>query len=168
MHFSSALPVIVYTRPAGQPGWDWQEVDRGPGYFDVPDDQEIGVRLKGIDDGVLAVLVEELRAVETLVYLDLSENRNVTNEGMVRLRGLPQLRGLNLSSCTITSSGLTPLKALLHLKWLILTYCNRLNDSALKTLESMSALEYVDLQGCYGFTQGGFSRVRRRSLKIHR
>lgn len=166
--FSSSFPVIVYTRPKENPELDWQEFDRGPGFFTVPQDQEIRLRIKGINDQTLAELVQELVGVDALRYLDLSENRNITNEGLARLRGLPQLTGLNLSSCSITSSGIAHLRELHRLETLNLSYCNRLMDPALKTLESMRSLTYVDLQGCLSITQAAISRMRRRSLKIYR
>ena len=168
VRFVSALPVIVYTRPAGQKGADWQEFDRGPGYFHVPVGHEIGVRIKGIDDRVLRDLVEELRAVESLRFLDLAENRNVTDSGIARLSELKQLTILNLSSCTLTNAGLIELKQLTRLQRLILTYCNKLNDSAVKTLEAMRSLEYVDIEGCLSITKGALARVRRRDLEIFR
>lgn len=168
IRFSSSLAVIVYTRPQGQPGQDWQEFDRGPGYFHVPAGHEIGLKIKGVDDKVLKMLIAETREVEALRMLDLAENRNVTNIGLVGIGELRNLVLLNLSSCSITSSGLEPLKQLAGLKRLNLSFCNRLNDSAMKILESIRSLEYVDLQGCPGITNGGISRVRRRNLEINR
>ena len=166
--FSSTLPVIVYTRPPGQAEADWQEFDRGPGYFHIPPGREIGVRIKGIDDRAVRVLVEELRQVELLRFLDLAENRNVTDAGIARLCELKQLTSLNLSSCTVTNAGLLELKKLPRLQRLILTYCNKLNDSAIKTLESMRSLEYVDIEGCLSITRGALARVRRRDLEFFR
>lgn len=164
-HFSSALPVIIYTRPAGE-AVDWQEMDRGPGYFNVPAGQEIRVRIKGINDDELGTVIDELKLVSALRFLDLSENRNVTNDGMARLKLLPQLTGLNLSSCSISNNGLKDLRALSRLAYLNLTYCNHLSDPALKILESMKSLTFVDLKGCLGFTQRGFSLIRRRNLTL--
>lgn len=168
VQFSSTYPVIVYARPQDRLDLDWQEVDRGPGYFSIPANQDVRVRIKGINDDDLNSLAQELKDVPTLRFLDLSENRNVTNEGLVRLKMLPQLTGLNLSSCSITSSGLAHLSELPRLETLVLSYCNRLNDAALKTLEGMHRLTFVDLQGCLGITKGGLARVRRRSLEIYR
>ena len=165
-HFSSSLPIIVFTRPA-ESTQEWQELDRGPGHFDIPVGQEIRVRIKSIGDDDLLNLVRELQDVEALRFLDLAENRNVTNGGMPRLRGLPQLTGLNLSSCTITNTGLTCLRDLRHLEYLDLSYCNRLTDAALKTLESMRRLVYVSLLGCLSISNGGLSRIRRKSLEIY-
>lgn len=165
--FSSVLPVIIYSRPEGE-DTDWQEVDRGPGYFSVPAGHEIRVRIKSINDADLAGLVDELQGIPALHFLDLSENRNVTNEGLARLKALPQLTGLNLSSCSISNTGLANLRGLQHLAYLNLSYCNHLSDPALKTLEAMRHLTYVDLQGCLGFTNGGLARMRRRTLTIYR
>jgi hypothetical protein len=166
--FSSALPIIVYARPAERPDLDWQEVDRGPGYFNIEPGMDIGVRLKGIDDKVLGVLVKELQSVSMLRSLDLAENRNITNEGLPALQALPQLTILNLSSCSISSSGLRHLKNLPHLVRLDLSYCNKLNDEALKPLDAMRSLVFVDIQGCLGIGQAALSRVKRRSLTIRR
>ncbi len=161
------MPIIVLTRPADS-GLDWQELDRGPGYFDIPEGHELRVRLKSINDSELLELVRELEEVPVLRFLDLSENRNITDQGLARLRSLPQLTGLNLSSCTISNTGLKCLRDLTHLAYLDLSYCNHLKDSALKTLESMRSLNYVSLQGCLSISMGGLSRVRRRTLEIYR
>jgi Leucine-rich repeat (LRR) protein len=166
--FSSSMPVIVLTRPAGQDGIDWQEMDRGPGYFSIPAEHELRIRIKGIDDQDLLHLVKELQDVEALRFLDLAENRNVTNEGIQHLKALTQLTGLNLSSCSVTDTGLKPLVALHRLAYLNLSYCNRLSDPALKHIEAIRSLVYVDLQGCLGIGQGGLARVRRKNLTIYR
>lgn len=165
--FTSEFPLIVLARPAGE-DTDWREADRGPGYFSLPAGQEIRIRIKGINDEELGALVNDLRPVAALRFLDLSENRNVTNEGLSRLKALPQLTGLNLSSCSISNAGLAYLRALPHLTYLNLTYCNHLSDPALKILEAQKSLTYVDLKGCLGFTQRGFSLVRRRNLTFAR
>jgi hypothetical protein len=165
--FSSALPIIILTRPAGT-DQDWQELDRGPGYFSIPEDHEVRVRIKSIDDQQLHELIQELQGLEQLRFLDLSENRNVTNSGLARLKALPQLTGLNLSSCTLNNSGLEHLQSLPNLTNLNVSFCNRLSDASLKTFESMRKLEYVDMQGCLSITKGGIARVRRRNLTIYR
>jgi hypothetical protein len=165
---SSALPVIVLTRPEAQPDADWQELDRGPGVFHVPEGHVVRVRLKSIDDAGLYALAAELQDVEPLRFLDLAENRNVTNDGLKHLRGLKQLTGLNLSSCSITGAGLEHLRPLTRLAHLNLSYCNRLSDRALKTIESLRPVTFVDLQGCLSITKAAFARVRRRDLTINR
>lgn len=166
--FSSTLPIIVYARPADRADLDWQEIDRGPGYFNIEAGWEIGVRLKGIDDKVLGVLVKELTSVAMLRFLNLSENRNINNKGLETLTALPQLTILNLSSCSITSYGLMHLKALPHLERLILSYCNKLDDDTFKPLDAMRSLLFVDIVGCLGIGQAALARVKRRTLTIHR
>lgn len=165
--FSSTLPIIVLTRPEGS-SQDWQELDRGPGYFTVPEAHEVRVRLKSINDEELLALVRELEDVQPLRFLDLSENRNITNAGMARLRSLTQLTGLNLSSCTISNTGLENLRDLRNLAFLDISYCNRMEDNALKTMESMRSLTYVNMIGCLSISNGGLARVRRKTLELHR
>lgn len=164
--FSSHLPVIVLARPEGSTE-DWHEVDRGPGYFTIPARDEIRVRIKSIDDQTLNDLVEELQPVAALRFLDLAENRNVTNEGLAKLVLLTQLTGLNLSSCAVTDTGLKQLRALPRLTYLNLSFCNRITEAALKTLDSMRSLTYVDVQGCLSIKRAGFARVRRRNLTLY-
>ncbi len=164
--FSSALPITVLTRPSADV--DWLELDQGPGYFHVPQGHEVRVRIKSIGDSELIELVQELRDVEELRFLDLSENRNVTNEGLKHLRHLPQLTGLNLSSCSITTTGLDHLLNLPYLSHLNLSYCNKLTEAAMKKLESMKRLSYVDLTGVLNIGTAAMARVRRRDLTINR
>ncbi len=165
--FSSSLPIIVLIRPAGSTQ-DWQELDRGPGYFEIPADHEVRVRIKSIGDDDLPGLILELQKIEALCFLDLAENRNITDRGLARLRGLLQITGLNLSSCSITNSGLENLKPLSHLRYLDLSYCNRLSDPVLKILEGIRNLEYVSLLGCLNISHSALARMRRKSLQIYR
>ncbi len=162
-HFSSTLEVTIYTRPVEHPEFDWVEVDRGPGYFHIPTDQEIGVHIRSINNATLAVLIKELSPVqEAITYMNLSENRNVTNPGIELLPQMTQLRTLNLSAVGVNSTGLEHLRKLMHLERLDLSYCNRLTDAALKTLEVMRTVHYVDLQGVPAITQAGLSRLHKR------
>lgn len=168
IRFSSSMPITVLSRPEGQAGIDWQEIDRGPGYFSVPDGYEVRIRIKGIDDQQLATLVKEMEGVEVVHFLDLAENRNITNDGLQHLKSLTQLTGMNLSSCSITDTGLKHLIELPRLAYLNLSYCNRLSDPSLKYLESNRHLEYIDIQGCLGISKAALSRVRRKNLTIYR
>ncbi len=166
--FTTSLPVQVLVRPAGESQTDWQDLDSGPGVITVPSGREIMVRAKGINDARLETLVEEIGKIEHLVGLNLAENRNVTDVGLVFLKNLPGLKILNLSSCSLTSTGLQALKHLPRLTRLDLSYCNRLTDAALKVLDGLQALEYLNLQGCVKITNGGVARIRLRGLEIHK
>jgi Leucine-rich repeat (LRR) protein len=166
--FSSTLPITVLVRPADQTDADWQVIDQGPGFFNIPAEQEVSIRIKSIDDRALATLAEELVDLPNLRYLNLSENRNITDFGLAKLVILTQLTALNLSSCSITGYGLAYLKELPHLAWLDLSYCNRITDNATRELKALTHLAYLNLQACFKFTIANATRLERRGLTIHR
>jgi Leucine-rich repeat (LRR) protein len=158
----------VFFRQENKQDADWQELDRGPGYFRIPPDHEIRIQLKSASDSELQTLAEEISGVETITSLDLSENRNITDSGIARLKNLPHLRELKLSSCDITFKAIDHLAELPNLKSLDLSYCNRIHDSSIKGLNALSQLEYLDLQACMQITRAGIKRLERRGLEIHR
>jgi len=166
--FSTALPITVYIRPRVNPAVDWQEFDRGPGYFNIPAGHEVGVRIHNIDDSLLKDLVNDLKDCPAMVYLNLSENRKVSNSGLQYLKLLPQLTFLNLSSCDLTNDGIAHLVDLKRLESLNLSYCNRLTDPALKYIKSLPRLTYLDVQGCVKMTNGGLARIGQAKLTIHK
>lgn len=163
---SSSLPVTVLTRPGREPSADWQEFDRGPGFFNFPPDTEVCIRLRNINDAVLEDLVKELSGCTAITYLHLAENRNITDAGLAYLKALPQLTRLDLGSCALTDTGLAHLKALTNLKILGLSYCNRITDAGLKHLRALPGLQKLDLQGCVKVTHGGVARLSRKGLEI--
>ncbi len=160
--------MIVYTRPEDTPQVDWQEFDRGPGYFNISPGHSVRIRLKSIGDEELQTLATELQDLPELYSLDLSENRNLTDSGLRYLKELPQLHELILSSTNITWRGLEHLTGLPHLERLILIYCNHMSDAAVKPLRSLTRLEYLDIQGCLSITRAGINKIDRRGLTIHR
>ncbi len=164
--FSSTFPVVIYIRVPSNPPMDWQEFDQGPGIFHIPAGNEVMVRIKNIDDQELRTLVRELTGFIPLVYLNLSENRKITNIGLEYIRGLEQLSMLNLSSCSLTDDGIKHLAAMTRLEYLDLSYCNRLSDNGLKHLRNLPKLSYLQLQGCLRITKAGIARFGRRSLTI--
>lgn len=164
--FSSALPLIVLSRPVDDPQGDWQELDRGPGYFRLPAGYEARIRLKSIGNGEFAQLARELANCPRIHYLDLSENRNITGEGLVYLKAFPELSGLNLSSCSLSNKGMVFLKGL-TLTSLDLSFCNRITDEGLKILKTMPRLTQLNLQGCVKVTHNGITRLSRPGLVIH-
>jgi hypothetical protein len=164
--FSSTYPIDVYTRPLDDPKIDWQEFDHGPGIFHIPAGQQVMVKIKQIDDKELRLLVRELAGFTALTYLNLSENRNITNIGMEYLRALEQVSMLNLSSCSITDAGLRHIAAMRKLEYLDLTYCNRIGDFGLKHLRDLPHLNTLQVQGCLRITKAGIARFGRRGLTI--
>ncbi len=165
-HFSTSLPILLLARPAGER--DWQEFDRGPGYFTLPAELEAGVKIKTINDGELKTLVEDICGLSSLRMLDLAENRNITDEGLKWLKLLSQLTELNLSSCDVTHQGLEYLAGIPRLKRLNLAYCGRINAQAVKAFKRMDKLEYLDLLGCLNFNRSGVTKIERKGLEIHK
>jgi hypothetical protein len=166
--FSSTLPVMVYHRTQDSTVADWRELDFGPGVFHIPAEDLVMVRIKNIDDFVMKSLIAEITDCPAITFLNLSENRKITNKSMELISTLTNLTGLNLSSCSITDVGLVHLLPLTRLEHLDLSYCNRLSDSAFKELRNLRSLTYLDLQGCTKITTGGIARFNRRGLVIHR
>jgi hypothetical protein len=163
---STELPAIIYARPRRNPTQDWREIQQGPGVFHLDEGEETGVRLRNIGDGELEQFVNEASALGSLVMLNLSENRSITDEGLEKLAQLKGLKILNLSSCSITSTGMQFLKDLPHLVQLDLSYCNRINDLGLRVLKNLPNLAVLNLQGCSKVTNGGVSKLRRPGLEI--
>lgn len=167
--FQTQLPVQVYQRPAGSlPGSDWQELDAGPGIFHLPDGAEFAVRGRNLDDDLLEQLIAELDGIREVISLNLAECRKVTNEGIRFLKTLNHLTELNLSSCSITDSGLAELKPLTRLLHLNISYCNRITNQGILHLRDLRRLEYLDLQGCVKINKGGLVKIQRHNLTIHK
>ncbi len=147
---------------------DWQEYDRGPGIFTIPDDCFLGVRAQGIDDEALRNLVQELIPVQNLRYLYLAENRGITDRGILQLQNLPQIEYLNISACDITSDGLAFLEFLPKLTSLDLSYCNRVSDKAAKHVQTLRRLKYLNLQGVVKLKTADIKKFEKKNLEIYR
>lgn len=163
--FSTILDVTLLTRAAGA---DWAEFDRGPGVFDLPDNQPGMVRAKMMDDNSLRQLVEEIRACPAITALNLSENRRITDKGIQILSALTQLTWLNIGATDITNEGTPFLSSLTRLEYLNLAFCNRLGDRGVRPLKALTRLTYLDLQGCVKVTRSGVVYLERRGLTIHK
>jgi hypothetical protein len=165
--FSTTLPIQLLVRPLDQVGSDWQELDRGPGYFKIPAGCAAGIRIRTIDTQGLELLVKDIGSCPVIISLNLSENRNITDNGLEYLQAMRQLTDLNLSSCALTDHGIKHLLGLPQLTRLNLSYCNRITDIGIKLLRGLHRLTYLDLQGCVKISNGGVSKLRRQDLTIH-
>lgn len=164
----TAMELWVYHRPKGGRDDTWFELDRGPGIIHFPEGEEIQVRARLRDDAELGALVRELEGLKQVVYLNLSENRGITNDGMKKITALSHLQYLNLSSCDLSNPGLDYLRAFPYLIWLDLSYLNRITDDGLKFLKKLNNLQYLSLQGCVKTTHGGIVRLARATLQVKR
>jgi Leucine-rich repeat (LRR) protein len=156
----------VLCRPHSTINADWREVDEGPGVIHLPPGEEASLRAKNMYDDELATLVSEIKGCTAIIGLNLSENRNLTNEGLAYLARLPQLTYLNLSSCALTNHGFVHLLALPLLQYLELSYCNRITDVGVRQLKTLRNLSYLGLQGCVKVSNGSISKLRRSGLTI--
>jgi len=166
--FETNLPLTVYVRPMGEKTHEWVEFDQGPGQFSIPVAFDVYLRVKNIDDNELYNLVKVISGLPNLTYLNLSENRKITDLGLSRLAVLPILTRLNLSSCNITNQGIPHLAALKKLEYLDLSYCNRISDEGLRALKPLNRLVFLDLQGCVKTSLAGIRKIERNGLTIHR
>jgi hypothetical protein len=166
--FSSRHEIQVLVRPEGYGLESWRELDRGPGYFRIDPGLEVAIRIRQCDDETLQEIFEEIRPCGSLTYLNLSENRKVTDVGLQGLTHFSHLIELNLSSCDITDDVFHTLRKLTGLRNLNLSFCNRITDTGLKTLRDLRNLVYLDLQGCSRITRAGLAKLDRADLTIHK
>ena len=170
-HFSTELDVTLFTIPCENVSsrWlDWQEYDRGPGYFHIPSDYYLGIRAQGLHDAEIRKLAGELQEVENLRYLNLTENRGITNEGMAAVGTLRQLRYLNIGACDINNQGMAFLPNLVNLEYLNLSYCNRITEKTAPYIQKLPKLAYLELQGCIKINTGGLKKFEKKGLTIRK
>ena len=163
--------IILYTIPRGEESsrWlDWQEFDRGPGIFSIPGDLYLGVRAQGLHDAEIRKLAEELQPVENLRYLNLTENRGITNSGMASVGKLKQLRYLNIGACDLNNEGMAFLQNLTNLEYLNLSYCNRITEKSAVYVQKLPRLKYLDLMGCIKINTGGLKKFEKKGLTIYK
>jgi hypothetical protein len=166
LNFYCTYPATFFSRPIASPPVDWIEVETGPGTIDLPENQEYGFRIHNIDDQDLKNLVAEIAEVSPLTYINLSENRKITDTGLVYLTGFSDLVYLNLSSCNLKNNGLVNLQDIPSLETLDLSYCNRLTGQALKNLRGLPNLASLNLQGCIKITNADVARFNKKGLVI--
>lgn len=167
--FTTGLDIMLYLQRKDKPSsrWlDWQEYDRGPGIFNISEDQVLGIRAQSIDDISIKQLVRESAEVKNLRYLYLAENRAISDKGILNLSGLPQLEYLNISACDITSAGLAFLPSLSRLLFLDLSYCNRVSNKASIYVQKLPQLKYLDIKGVIKINTSGIKKFERRGLEI--
>lgn len=165
---ATEMDVWVYHRPKGGRDDTWFELDRGPGIIHFPEGEEIQVRARLKDDAELGNLARELEGLKQVVFLNLAENRGVTDDGIKKITVLNHLQYLNLSSCDISNQGMPWLEGFSRLIWLDLSFCNRITDDGLRSLRKLTNLQYLNLQGCVKTTNGGVARLSRANLVIKR
>jgi hypothetical protein len=78
------------------------------------------------------------------------------------LAGLSSLRYLNLSYCSgVTDSALAQLKEFTGLRQLFLRGCNRITDAGLKHLHTLLGLQTLELIDCKRITSAGLGAIEK-------
>jgi len=91
------------------------------------------------------VVIDEKSPGRPVISVRLNETR-ITDDGLQCLKGLTQLRKLDLDDTKITDAGLAPLKGLTQLPRLDLEN-TQITDAGLEYLKGMTQLEQLDLDG---------------------
>jgi hypothetical protein len=96
----------------------WLAQEIGDDFAQVMD-RLVGIRCRGstIDDHMIDLLVSHQGELEYLHKMDFTGS-NITDDGLLRLKGFTNLRELNISQTRINNSGLKVLNDLAGLEWL--------------------------------------------------
>lgn len=98
--------------------------------------------------------LEALAAFKGLEELDLGDNRQITDDGLVQLKDMDQLTKLRLANLSITGEGLVHISGLGQLEHINLALCNLLRDEGLSHLSGLTNLKHLDLAST-GVTDDG-------------
>jgi len=93
--------------------------------------------------GVSDAWLEHLKGLTQLRILDLNHT-NVSNVGLDHLKGLPQLQQLRLDSTNVSDAGLQHLEGLTQLQELHLDH-TKITDAGLQHLKGLAQLRWLDL-----------------------
>jgi hypothetical protein len=129
--------------PNGQPPWPKWLIDRvGMDYFG----HVASVSLQ--TDGFKAsnAVLAHVGRLSQLEELNVMGSKQVTNAGLIHLKGLSRLKRLYLGNTGISDAGLVHLKGLTNLEDLGLRY-TRVSDDGLAHLEGLTRLQKLTLGG---------------------
>ena len=117
------------------------------------------------DDELKNLLAKHTR----LRVLNLTRCKQITDAGLVHLKGLTTLAWLSLWGCDqITDAGLVHLKGLTTLKSLNLWDCDQITDAGLVHLKGLTTLEWLSLSRCKQTAEGGMMVFVRFSAELWR
>ena len=102
-----------------------------------------------------------------LEFLDLTGNNQITDAGMVHLKGLTKLQTLNLYGTKITDAGLVHLRGMtklqtLNLKGSMGSMVRRsgITDAGLEHLKGLAKLQTLDLRWNHWITDAGLEHLK--------
>ena len=164
----TTLPLSILIKPIDDLEHFWIPFEQGPGIFTIPENHVAMVEIQNLHDDMVPTLVEEIADCSVLLELNLSENRNVGNEGMRWIKNLTQISRLNLSACGVNDRGLDLIIPMRNVTFLDLSYCTRITDIGIKKLDQMRSLEELYIRGIPRITHAAVKRIERRNLLIRR
>jgi Leucine-rich repeat (LRR) protein len=126
----------------------WTSVRKTPGKWVFREGEVCRLRVDpSVCESALAGL-GSLWGLSGFQALDLSHCSGVTNASLAHLRGLTDLRALDLSSTPVTDAGLVALRGLTNLQRLNLAGCEEVTDVGLAHVGRLKDLHSLDLHGC--------------------
>ena len=102
--------------------------------------------------------IETIATIKDLEELDLSENSQIFDDGMVHFAGMSKLKKLNLWRVQITDEGIKHLSGLTNLEWLNLDNVAYLSDNGLEHLKDLTNLTFLHL-GSTAITDQGLPNL---------
>jgi hypothetical protein len=106
-------------------------------------------RIPGVIGGgqLTDALIGRIAELEHVIALGLGGSRGVSDDGLLQLARMPQLRFLNLSGANISDRGLAVLQHLPNLRVLEMNWQRGITDVGVANLRFCDQLERVDLMG---------------------
>lgn len=140
---------VTVTGFKGNEPENWEELGTTPGSVTIPPEYNVKLIPGDLNRETFPIwlrhLIRNLKVEDIIVkYLDLSEQKEITDENLTLLEQFPQLEWLDLSSTEITSRSFASLNRLKKLKHLYLNNCRWVTDASVRSIRELHHL--VDLQ----------------------
>lgn len=92
-------------------------------------------------------VLKQVRKIEHLTYLDLSDSRQVTDRGLAHLSECRYIEHLDVSGTSISDAGLTVLRSFPNLRVFEARHLDTISDAGITHLGDAKRLERVNLMG---------------------
>lgn len=90
---------------------------------------------------------------------ELFSEQNVTNEGLMGLSELRNLKSLSLFGRPLSDTGIQSISKLKSLTYLDISYCKLISDEGMKCLSNLKSLTFLDISLCQLITDKGIYHV---------
>ena len=103
--------------------------------------------------------LEAIKDLKNLEVLDLQDCNQVTEKGLVVLKGFPKLKKVRLWGPAINEKVLANLAGAKELRSLSLEQCSNVNEAALDHIKGLANLQELMLFGARGVTDAGLAKL---------